>query len=316
MDAHMTDETKDIKTQEEMVGIEKSDALSMVRVSRAVGQYFANIWEALYTVVVGLSITVPTFFKKPVTVQYPFVDMLEPWDENDSRPLSHQVSERYRGFLVNDIDNCTTCRVCATTCPVDAIVVEGEKFPDIKGMVLKRYDIDYAQCIYCGLCVEVCPTNCLTFSREFEKPVTDLSELYRSFVTEEDFKRFYDTAPRKPAKPEKPAKPAVEEKPKAPPPPVEKKEEKKVEPSVEAAKEPAVGKTEAVKKAEPVEDKSPPLEALKSSEEEKPEDAVDKTAKFKKIDPLEAIEQLNKEMKIQPPKSDSSHNDSPEEKKS
>jgi NADH-quinone oxidoreductase subunit I len=33
---------------------------------------------------------------------------------------------------------------------------------------LDRFDIDYALCMYCGICVEVCPFDALFWSPEFE----------------------------------------------------------------------------------------------------------------------------------------------------
>jgi NADH-quinone oxidoreductase subunit I len=184
--------------------IPEESPVALDKVSRRIRQYFGHIYEALSTVVIGLRITGWTFLQKPVTVQYPDVDMLAPWDENDPNPLSHQVSERYRGFLHNDIDACTACGVCATACPVGAIKFQGKKYPDVKGMVLETYEIDYALCIYCGLCVEACPTESLKFQRKFENPVTDLAELYKVFVTPADHERLLAKAPRKPAKVEKP----------------------------------------------------------------------------------------------------------------
>ncbi|MBN2383195.1 4Fe-4S binding protein [bacterium] len=207
----MTAEIDIIEPQEKEMDEEKP-SLALVNVARKVYAYFANIWEALYTLAVGLSVTVPTFFKKPYTVLYPEVDLLKPWDENNPEPLSHQVSERYRGFLFNQIEQCTSCGSCRTICPVDAIEVEGQKYPEVKGLVLKHFTIDYALCIYCGLCVETCPAGCLTFQRAFENPVDDLAKLYRVFVTEEDHKALLEKAPRKAAKPEPPASDKKEEK--------------------------------------------------------------------------------------------------------
>ena len=34
--------------------------------------------------------------------------------------------------------------------------------------VLDRFAIDYALCMYCGICVEVCPFDALFWSPEFE----------------------------------------------------------------------------------------------------------------------------------------------------
>jgi NADH-quinone oxidoreductase subunit I len=43
--------------------------------------------------------------------------------------------------------------------------------------VLDRFAIDYALCMYCGICVEVCPFDALLWSPEFEYAVFDLGEM-------------------------------------------------------------------------------------------------------------------------------------------
>ena len=67
--------------------------------------------------------------------------------------------------------------LCARSCPDWCIYIEGhkEKRPprreggrDRTVSVLDRFDIDYALCMYCGICVEVCPFDALFWSPEFE----------------------------------------------------------------------------------------------------------------------------------------------------
>ena len=41
-------------------------------------------------------------------------------------------------------------------------------------MVLDRFAIDYALCMFCGICVEVCPFDALFWSPEFEYGEYDL----------------------------------------------------------------------------------------------------------------------------------------------
>jgi NADH-quinone oxidoreductase subunit I len=43
--------------------------------------------------------------------------------------------------------------------------------------VLDRFAIDYALCMYCGICVEVCPFDALFWSPEFEYSEYDIVEL-------------------------------------------------------------------------------------------------------------------------------------------
>ena len=67
--------------------------------------------------------------------------------------------------------------LCARECPDWCIYIEGHKYlapPRREGgsprqkNALDRFDIDYALCMYCGICVEVCPFEALFWSPEFE----------------------------------------------------------------------------------------------------------------------------------------------------
>ena len=109
----------------------------------------------------GLAVTLNTFVQtvKPkklgggaATVQYPH--------EKEAPPV------RARGVIALREDNCTSCMLCARSCPDWCIYIEGHKElapPRRAGGAprkvnkLDRFDIDYALCMYCGICVDVCP---------------------------------------------------------------------------------------------------------------------------------------------------------------
>jgi NADH-quinone oxidoreductase subunit I len=42
---------------------------------------------------------------------------------------------------------------------------------------LDRFDIDYSLCMYCGICVEVCPFDALFWSPEFEYSEIKIADL-------------------------------------------------------------------------------------------------------------------------------------------
>ena len=43
--------------------------------------------------------------------------------------------------------------------------------------ILDRFDIDYALCMYCGICVEVCPFDALFWSPEYEYSEPRIADL-------------------------------------------------------------------------------------------------------------------------------------------
>jgi len=68
--------------------------------------------------------------------------------------------------------------------PVDCISLEAVRGAD-KKMVLAFYDINIGRCMYCGLCVEVCPVKSLTHTSGYEMASTDRGELILHFIHED-----------------------------------------------------------------------------------------------------------------------------------
>jgi NAD(P)H-quinone oxidoreductase subunit I len=134
--------------------------------------YLYDIWEAVATTAKGMRITARYGVdpRETITLQYPE----ERWEP----------SERFRGFLYNDIKTCTSCTMCVRVCPVDCISLEAVRGAD-KKMVLASYDIDIGRCMYCGLCVEVCPPKSLRHTSGYEKASVDRGELILHFVHED-----------------------------------------------------------------------------------------------------------------------------------
>jgi NADH-quinone oxidoreductase subunit I len=134
--------------------------------------YLHDIWEAMATTAKGMRITARYGVdpRETITLQYPE----ERWEP----------SERFRGFLYNDIKRCTSCTMCVKVCPVDCIALESVRGAD-KKLVLVSYDINIGRCMYCGLCVEVCPPKSLTHTSGYEKATVTRGELILHFVPEE-----------------------------------------------------------------------------------------------------------------------------------
>ncbi|MEN8257843.1 MAG: NADH-quinone oxidoreductase subunit I [Thermodesulfobacteriota bacterium] len=121
--------------------------------------YFTNILSGTKSLLVGLSITQKEFFKKPVTLQYP-------WESLEMTPL-------YRGHIQlvkdeeSDTHRCISCGMCQRSCPSNCITVKGEKQEGVKGKVLVKYDLDFTKCSLCGQCINSCPTTAIEFSKEY-----------------------------------------------------------------------------------------------------------------------------------------------------
>lgn len=141
-------------------------------------QYFKDIWLGVYTALVGMRITLDHMFRKNVTVQYP-----------DARL---PIPENARNRLLLDYDMCNGCNSCARACPVNCIEIETVKGtpedmpPPLKNgkkraLWVTKYDIDFAKCCFCALCVDACPTEAILTTKEFEYSSYDRDELIYSF---------------------------------------------------------------------------------------------------------------------------------------
>ena len=79
------------------------------------------------------------------------------FDHMRRRPVTVQYpyeklipGERFRGRIHYEFDKCIAC---------------------------EHYSIDFGVCIFCGNCVEYCPTNCLSMTEEYELATYDRHEL-------------------------------------------------------------------------------------------------------------------------------------------
>lgn len=82
--------------------------------------------------------TLGGLFKKPETVLYPF--------EKKEPPAG------LKGHVVNHVESCILCGICAKRCPTSCIEVNKAE---------RCWTIDRFQCVQCGTCVRECPKHCL-----------------------------------------------------------------------------------------------------------------------------------------------------------
>jgi NADH-quinone oxidoreductase subunit I len=138
----------------------------------------------------GLGVTLKTMLSKPTTQQYPHV-----------KP---DLPPRTRGVIALMEENCTVCMLCSRECPDWCIYIDSHKetVPPKDGggkprtvQKLDRFDIDYSLCMYCGICVEVCPFDALFWSPEFEYSTLSIEELVHE---KEQLRKWMDTVPPPP----------------------------------------------------------------------------------------------------------------------
>ncbi len=91
------------------------------------------------------------------------------------KPVTEPMGERaasanYRGFHLNDWEQCIGCGTCQKICDNQAItMVHIAELPrdEEKGIRPYRPAMDYGRCCWCGLCVDLCPTGSLALSQEY-----------------------------------------------------------------------------------------------------------------------------------------------------
>jgi len=142
--------------------------------------YFYNFWQGLYTILIGMKVTLRHVFIPAVTIQYPSV-----------KP---QLPERERNRLYVNMDDCIGCDQCARACPVNCIEIEtvksipGEDLGTTsngkkKALWVTTFNIDFAKCCYCQLCVFPCPTECIYMTDVYEFSEFQRESLVYDFVT-------------------------------------------------------------------------------------------------------------------------------------
>jgi NADH-quinone oxidoreductase subunit I len=114
--------------------------------------------------------------------------------------MTADLPARSRGVIGLLEENCTVCMLCARECPDWCIYIESHKEPVPSAQeagtqgagtpggpagrgrqrvrnALDRFAIDFSLCMYCGICIEVCPYDALFWAPEFSYAEPDLRDL-------------------------------------------------------------------------------------------------------------------------------------------
>ena len=85
-----------------------------------------------------------------------------------------KIAERYRGAPRLNVNPdtgetlCIACDLCALACREHLIVVTSDRKPATRRKELTNFTYDTSRCMFCGLCEDACPTNCLELTQGFE----------------------------------------------------------------------------------------------------------------------------------------------------
>lgn len=115
----------------------------------------------------AMMLTLRYFFRKKVTVNYPYE--------------KGRLSPRFRGEHAlrrypSGEERCIACKLCEAVCPAQAITIEAEPRDDGSRRTT-RYDIDMTKCIYCGYCEEACPVDAIVEGPNFQFATETREEL-------------------------------------------------------------------------------------------------------------------------------------------
>ncbi|MBI1749749.1 MAG: NADH-quinone oxidoreductase subunit NuoI [Acidobacteria bacterium] len=132
-----------------------------------------EVTETIVTLAKGFRVTFRNMWGKTVTENYP------------ETPV--HFMPRYRGIHVlqrdeQGLEKCVGCFLCSAACPANCIYIEAAENTDATRIsagerYARVYNIDYSRCIFCGYCVEACPTDAITHGHGFELATYDINSL-------------------------------------------------------------------------------------------------------------------------------------------
>lgn len=106
--------------------------------------------------------------KRRMTMRYPDVQIdLRGYYTYD--PKLGVAKAGYKGRHILWMDKCTGCQLCSIACENISQAIEMVKVnraqPNNKKSIFPQ--VDYAKCVFCGLCVDACPFYALGMTQDF-----------------------------------------------------------------------------------------------------------------------------------------------------
>jgi len=150
--------------------------------------YFGSLVHGFHTLLTGLRITGREIGGKAVTLQYPH-------EEPELSEAFRSVIQLVR-FEETGSHDCVACMQCVKICPSYCITIEGTKIEGIKGKRAKEFEIDFALCSLCGLCIDTCPTDTLEWSKIYDEAGTEREWVYDLLKPHEPNEQAYLTKRR------------------------------------------------------------------------------------------------------------------------
>ena len=123
--------------------------------------YLGTIAGGFKSLLTGLGITARESRRAAVTLRYPH--------EKPELSKAYRSAIKLVRFEESETHDCVACMQCVHICPSFCITIEGEKLEGIKRKRATRVEMDFALCSMCGLCIDVCPTDTLEYSRIYDE---------------------------------------------------------------------------------------------------------------------------------------------------
>ncbi|RMD45891.1 MAG: NADH-quinone oxidoreductase subunit I [Aquificota bacterium] len=155
----------------------------------------------------GLKTTIKHLFRKTITVDFPYevsvptarfrgVHGLRNVDGTESDEFKSWVKKLKIKPPEEGETRCIACKFCQAACPVpELFTIKAEKLdvpedhPHHGLKVLSIFDMDLSKCMFCGLCTQACPTDCIIHT-----DIYDLSSYTRKswVLNKEELSRIAD----------------------------------------------------------------------------------------------------------------------------